>query len=100
MNTIRKYINIDKSFGHYIYDHKDIKYLDLVTNIASLPIGYNHPKLLKLFDNPINKNNAIHRYALGITPPENFPKIVLDGLLKIKPNDHLYIQVAVVVVEQ
>ena len=86
---MRKYIDVNKSQGHYFVDSNGKKYLDLVTNIASLPIGYNHPKLLTLFDDSINKSNAIHRYALGITPPKNYPNLVNDGLLKIKPNEKL-----------
>jgi len=89
VNTVRKYIDINKSNGHYIFDDKGNKYLDMITNIASLPVGYNHPKLLELFEEPINKSNAIHRYALGVTPPYNYPDIVLDNVMKIKPSQKL-----------
>ena len=89
VSTIRKYIDIYNSNGHYIMDSNGNKYLDMITNIASLPLGYNHHKLLQLFDEPINKSNAIHRYALGVTPPSNYPDIIKNDILNISPNNYL-----------
>lgn len=42
------FVNHSKSFGNYFVDCDDNVYLDLTTNIGSLPLGHNHPELLKL----------------------------------------------------
>tara|TARA_B100000029_G_scaffold291612_1_gene285196 strand:+ start:6265 stop:7584 length:1320 start_codon:yes stop_codon:yes gene_type:complete len=41
-------VNLEKSYGSWLFDESDgRKYLDFFTMYGSIPIGYNHPKLLK-----------------------------------------------------
>ena len=62
--------NLSKSFGNYLVDINNNKYLDLYCNIASLPVGYNHPTLEKInFNSDSLKGLLIQRSALGVNPP-------------------------------
>ena len=45
--TIKLFTNLEKSTGSYLVDADDNRFLDVFNNIASLPLGYNHPRLLK-----------------------------------------------------
>lgn len=62
--------NLSKSHGNYLVDMNGKKYLDMYCNIASLPVGYNHPTLEKInFNSESLKGLLIQRSALGVSPP-------------------------------
>lgn len=49
LNT-QLFVNYEKSQGNYMVDCDDNTYLDLYTNIGSLPLGYNHRQLVEMSD--------------------------------------------------
>ncbi|XP_034781909.1 4-aminobutyrate aminotransferase, mitochondrial isoform X1 [Acipenser ruthenus] len=83
--AINFFCNYEESRGNYLVDVDGNRMLDLYTQISSIPIGYNHPALLKVMQNPQNLSAFVNRPALGILPPENFPGNLLDALLSIAP---------------
>ena len=52
VRTAQIIIDFDKSAGNYIVDADGNIILDTFAQIASLPLGYNHPALLAAFDDP------------------------------------------------
>lgn len=63
--------DLSKSYGNYLVDVDNNKYLDMYCNIASLPVGYNHPEFLNINIKEIMPL-IIHRSALGVNPPKEW----------------------------
>ncbi|XP_068615478.1 4-aminobutyrate aminotransferase, mitochondrial-like, partial [Brachionichthys hirsutus] len=54
VGAINFFCNYEESRGNYLVDVDNNRMLDVYTQISSIPIGYNHPALLKLMANPNN----------------------------------------------
>ncbi|KAK1756026.1 4-aminobutyrate aminotransferase [Echria macrotheca] len=74
-----------KSAGNYIADPDGNILLDVYAQIASIPIGYNNPALLKAARSDEMINGLINRPALGNFPPEDWAEVLRSGILKVAP---------------
>ncbi|XP_064415124.1 4-aminobutyrate aminotransferase, mitochondrial isoform X2 [Latimeria chalumnae] len=79
------FCNYEESRGNYLVDVDGNRMLDLYCQISSIPIGYNHPALIKVLHDPTNVSTFVNRPALGVLPPENFPEKLTESLLSITP---------------
>lgn len=81
------------STGCYIVDADGNRMLDMFSQIASLPLGYNHPALQKVVDNdPLLGTFAHSRAALGFVPPKELPDLLDDTFLKVAPKGMTRVQ--------
>jgi 4-aminobutyrate aminotransferase/(S)-3-amino-2-methylpropionate transaminase len=64
VRTAQIIIDFEKSAGNYIVDADGNVILDTFGQIASLPLGYNHPSLLAAFDDP-----KVRRHFAQVPPP-------------------------------
>ncbi|CAH6786777.1 Abat [Phodopus roborovskii] len=91
LNTIQNaeavhfFCNYEESRGNYLVDVDGNRMLDLYSQISSVPIGYNHPALAKLIQQPQNVSTFINRPALGILPPDNFVDKLRESLMSVAP---------------
>nr|XP_006637224.1 PREDICTED: 4-aminobutyrate aminotransferase, mitochondrial isoform X1 [Lepisosteus oculatus]XP_015216029.1 PREDICTED: 4-aminobutyrate aminotransferase, mitochondrial isoform X2 [Lepisosteus oculatus] len=83
--AVNFFCNYEESRGNYLVDVDGNRMLDVYTQISSIPIGYSHPALIKVMQNPDNLSAFVNRPALGILPPENFPEKLLETLLSVAP---------------
>uniref|UniRef100_A0A3B4EYW4 4-aminobutyrate aminotransferase n=1 Tax=Pundamilia nyererei TaxID=303518 RepID=A0A3B4EYW4_9CICH len=90
--AINFFCNYEESKGNYLVDVDGNRMLDIYTQISSIPIGYNHPALLKVMTNPNNLSTFVNRPALGILPPENFPDKITESLLSVAPSGMTRVQ--------
>jgi len=85
-------VDYEKSQGNYIVDADQNVYLDLLTQISSLPLGYNHPALKDAVKEDNVLNYLVNRPALGILPPLDTKTLLNETLLRVKPKGLNYVQ--------
>lgn len=83
--AVNLFTDYDKCTGNYIADADGNMLLDMFMQIASLPLGYNHPSIIKVLKDPKNQNMFVNRPALGSFPPLNFGKKLEKVLLEVAP---------------
>lgn len=68
-SAVTMFVDYEKSRGNYIVDADGNRLLDCFSQIASLPLGYNHPSLTSALMDPKNHHIMANRPALGVMPP-------------------------------
>ncbi|XP_067122369.1 4-aminobutyrate aminotransferase, mitochondrial [Centruroides vittatus] len=84
-DAVQLFIDYNKSIGNYMCDVDGNYFLDVYNQIASLPLGYNHPAILEAVSDPKNFTAFANRPALGILPPSDFAERLRSALLDIAP---------------
>ena len=84
-NMIHFFADYAASRGNYLVDVDGNRYLDVLAQIASLPIGYNHPAILAAMTDPANLPMLAQRPCLGILPPEDWTERINSTLMRFAP---------------
>ncbi|KAF7897341.1 hypothetical protein EAF00_005569 [Botryotinia globosa] len=77
--------NYQKSLGNYISDPDGNVLLDVYAQIASIPVGYSNPHLLRAAQSEQMASAIINRPALGNFPSHDWADIIKTGILKVAP---------------
>ncbi|KYQ89293.1 hypothetical protein DLAC_11797 [Tieghemostelium lacteum] len=73
------------SRGNYIADVDGNILLDLYCQIASIPIGYNNPELIKAAKSDKWISAIINRPSLGVLPPKDWPALIENSFMQVAP---------------
>lgn len=82
---INYFVDVEKSKGNYVVDADRNTILDAFTMIASLPLGYNHPDLISVFQKPEAIAINVNRTNLGYFPSMDYVSRLHSALLSIAP---------------
>lgn len=84
VSNLRLVVDTRRSFGCRLYspDFRN-SFLDMFGNIASLPLGYNHPDLTKVAEDNIHL--ITQRQANGVFPSNNHIRILKKVMPRILP---------------
>lgn len=78
-------VDYDKSEGNYIVDVDGNRFLDVYSQIASIPVGYNNKHLIEASRSPEMISALVNRPAIGNFPSAKWHDILRDGLLRVAP---------------
>ncbi|OGM46990.1 hypothetical protein ABOM_004443, partial [Aspergillus bombycis] len=83
--TTQLVIDYDKSSGNYLVDIDGNAYLDVYAQIASIPVGYNNPTLVKAAQSPAMISALVNRPAIGNFPSQQWLDLLRGGLMRAAP---------------
>jgi len=86
----RMQVDLTKSLGINIVDSNGNNYIDMYSNIASLPIGYNHPRMLEALRKGDWDQHLLQRQSLGVMPTDDWDKQIGNSIGRINPNPDTY----------
>ena len=83
--SVKLFIDYEKSIGNYMVDADGNVFLDIITQISSIPLGYNHPALIAAMKDQSNVAEFVNRPCLGFLPPKQFMDRVNNALIAVAP---------------
>lgn len=87
--SVKLFIDYEKSIGNYLVDADGNTFLDIITQISSIPIGYNHPAMIEAMKDQANMAEFVNRPCLGFLPPKQFMQRISNALLSVAPKGGL-----------
>ncbi|KAK6382652.1 4-aminobutyrate transaminase [Exophiala oligosperma] len=81
-------VDYAKSHDSFLVDVDGNEFLDVYSQIASIPVGYNNARLIETAKSPEMVNALVNRPAVGNFPAQGWLAQLKDGLLRVAPKGH------------
>ncbi|KAJ2610370.1 hypothetical protein H4S08_003644 [Coemansia sp. RSA 1365] len=78
-------VDYSKCVGNYITDADGNMLLDMYCQIASIPVGYNNPRLLAAAKDPRMGTALANRPALGVFPSVEWAQMLEEAFMRVRP---------------
>ncbi|CAB16717.1 4-aminobutyrate aminotransferase [Schizosaccharomyces pombe] len=91
ISAVKFPVDYEKSIGNYLVDLDGNVLLDVYSQIATIPIGYNNPTLLKAAKSDEVATILMNRPALGNYPPKEWARVAYEGAIKYAPKGQKYV---------
>ena len=78
-------VDYTKSIGNYVVDADGNEFLDVYAQIASIPVGYQNPRVLEAARSWAVSIALASRPALGNFPPHDWASTLKTGVLRVAP---------------
>jgi len=78
-------VDLHNSLGNYVADADGNQFLDVMTSVACIGMGYNHPAILEVTKSPTFKRLLATRTGVGCAPPKEQRQLVQSAFLDIAP---------------
>merc|ERR1711970_13694 len=85
MSSVTFFADYQKSYGNYLCDVDGNTFLDCFMQIASIPLGYNHPAILEALRDERNIKTMANRPALGWFPSEDWVDRMRHSMMAVAP---------------
>jgi 4-aminobutyrate aminotransferase / (S)-3-amino-2-methylpropionate transaminase len=83
--AVHFFVDYAASRGNYLVDADGNVFLDILGQISSLPLGYNHPAIVSAMRDPANAAMLAQRPCLGMLPPIDWADRVNRSLMAVAP---------------
>lgn len=87
-DSLQLFVDYSKSIGNYLVDVDANTLLDVNAQIASVPLGYNHPELIDLLKDPDHIRTLVNHPAFGFYPDGDYSQRIRNSLLSVAPKGH------------
>jgi 4-aminobutyrate aminotransferase / (S)-3-amino-2-methylpropionate transaminase len=86
VGAVHFFVDYAASRGNYLVDADGNTFLDILGQISSLPLGYNHPAIVSAMADPANAAMLAQRPCLGMLPPMDWADRVNRSLMAVAPS--------------
>lgn len=87
--SVKLFVDYQKSRGNYIVDADGNTILDMVSGGGHLPLGYNHPNLVKLMDTKVYDRFLQNNISMTFCPPTDIAELHKTIMQPAAPHNNL-----------